>query len=174
MYLYCLILKIRLDTCFQFFLINKILQPLQFLNKLLPLVFWGNAQLTYRWQNSIFIKRNDVQQTIKLKWPQNHFNWRTRTRCRTWVFLQHNSWHERKYLINTLTFAMKHTMISFQTTPPPEVLVSHHSHTYNVQGVYKNTEVVEEKKLPEPSSCFTWGGYHYKTFDGKVFRCVFL
>ncbi|XP_046603352.1 hemocytin isoform X1 [Neodiprion virginianus] len=29
--------------------------------------------------------------------------------------------------------------------------------------------VIVEQKRPEPGVCFTWGGVHYKTFDGKIF-----
>lgn len=35
--------------------------------------------------------------------------------------------------------------------------------------LFKNIFVME-KKTPTPGTCFTWAGYHYKTFDGRVIR----
>lgn len=35
--------------------------------------------------------------------------------------------------------------------------------------LFKNLFVME-KKTPTPGTCFTWAGYHYKTFDGRVIR----
>ncbi|CAH0555066.1 unnamed protein product [Brassicogethes aeneus] len=34
----------------------------------------------------------------------------------------------------------------------------------------QNQILLLEKKLPKPGTCFSWGGSHYKTFDGKIFR----
>lgn len=31
--------------------------------------------------------------------------------------------------------------------------------------------LVEHQK-PKPGVCFTWGGAHFKTFDGQVYRLV--
>lgn len=45
--------------------------------------------------------------------------------------------------------------------------IGHHSH-----GGFGRSEdkiIIIEQKLPEPGVCFTWGGVHYKTFDGKIF-----
>ncbi|XP_015177061.1 PREDICTED: hemocytin [Polistes dominula] len=33
-----------------------------------------------------------------------------------------------------------------------------------------NNLVVIEEKRPEPKTCFTWGGAHYKTFDDQIFN----
>lgn len=35
--------------------------------------------------------------------------------------------------------------------------------------LFKNL-IVLEKKTPTSGRCFTWAGYHYKTFDGRVIR----
>lgn len=39
-------------------------------------------------------------------------------------------------------------------------------------GVQQNQFIVVQEKTPEPGICFTWGGTHYKTFDGRVFRYI--
>ncbi|XP_025836285.1 hemocytin [Agrilus planipennis] len=52
--------------------------------------------------------------------------------------------------------------------PPPEKLVNNIQFIQNPNSVSGEYSVVETKK-PEPGICFTWGGTHFKTFDGKVF-----
>ncbi|XP_043682227.1 hemocytin isoform X2 [Vespula pensylvanica] len=39
----------------------------------------------------------------------------------------------------------------------------------NLFGTLDNNYAFIEEKRPEPKTCFTWGGAHYKTFDDKIF-----
>lgn len=41
------------------------------------------------------------------------------------------------------------------------------SETLNISANTGDNQVIKPK-LPEPKVCFTWGGVHYKTFDGKI------
>ncbi|KAK2585761.1 hypothetical protein KPH14_010370 [Odynerus spinipes] len=47
-------------------------------------------------------------------------------------------------------------------------LYNDHPKAQNMFEVLDNIIFIEEKR-PEPRTCFTWGGAHYKTFDDKIF-----
>lgn len=37
-----------------------------------------------------------------------------------------------------------------------------------------NSLYVLEEKTPTPGVCFSWGGSHYRTFDGRIIRFDYL
>lgn len=73
---------------------------------------------------------------------------------------------------NSYTYQTTYNSKNPNNIPPQENLINDSNIQYVPLSQFGKNEhqfVTVEEQLPKPGTCFTWGGTHYKTFDGKVF-----